>query len=249
MQSIVWDDLKFFMGRLKSLSVSKSLNLNQNSFCVSTGCSFESWVCYPDSLINSEDVKRVIEFFAANNISFMWPLYDDNDSTLLESSGLLYAGKLEAMTLDPCKAIVEKVNHSVSFKQVTTCELSREWAQTAWTGFDCGGDGVSENYYALVEAFMNDPKFSPYIAELDNKPAGTFIITHENALMGVYYFATLPELRRSGIAASMMNEICRLSEGKTITLQATPSGVPFYKSFGFDDLFAIKVYSTESDIF
>ena len=46
----------------------------------------------------------------------------------------------------------------------------------------------------------------------------------------------------------MMSEICRLSDGKQIALQATPVGVPFYKSFGFEDLFAIKVYSTEPDV-
>ena len=33
---------------------------------------------------------------------------------------------------------------------------------------------------------------------------------------GVYYFATIPEMRRKGVARSMMNEICRLSRGKKI---------------------------------
>lgn len=253
MQNIIWDDLKFFLGRLKAFPVSKSLTLSNKSFCVSTGCSFESWVCYPEKLRADRDVKSVIEFFALNNISFMWPLYDDDDASLLEASGLLYAGRLEAMALQPSRAVTDKVNHSVSFRQATTPELALEWTKTAWGAFYSGSelndDGVPENYCALVNAFMNDPNFSLYIAELDNQPAGTFIITHEKSLTGVYYFATLPELRRRGIAASMMNEICRLAGNKTITLQATPVGVPFYKSFGFDDLFAIKVYSTEPDIF
>lgn len=251
MQNIIWDDLKFFLGQLKSLSVSKSLTLGQNNFCVSTGCSFESWVCWPDTIITRQDVDRVIKFFAENNISFMWPLYDNNYASILESSGLVYAGDLEAMTLDPDKAITDKVNHDVSFRQVTTPELSREWARTAWSAFNFGDSNVSGNYYTLTEAFMNNKNLSLYTAMLDDKPAGTFLLTHEKHLTGVYYFAVIPELRRKGIAASMMNEICRLSRltKRTITLQATPIGAHFYRNFGFDDLFAIKIYSDEADIF
>ena len=74
------------------------------------------------------------------------------------------------------------------------------------------------------------------------------MLTHGENVTGVYYFATLPKFRRKGIARAMMSEICRLSSGKTIVLQATPSGVPFYKNFGFEELFTIPVYSNENDI-
>ena len=155
------------------------------------------------------------------------------------------------MSLETDKAITDKANPDVVIKPVTTRELSRQWAETAWSSFNSFGEEneeTSANYYAMFDAFLNDKNFSLYLAFLDDKPAGTFMITHEKFLTGVYYFATLHKFRRMGVAASMMSEICRLSQGKPIALQATPVGVPFYKSFGFEDLFAIKVYSTEPDV-
>ena len=251
--NIIWEDFRFFLESLKSLSVSKVLTLSHNQcFCVSTNCSWESWVCYPDSITNPEDVERVVKFFRENNISFMWPLFSDDESSckILEASGLVYAGKLEAMTLRPDKAIKTRVNPDVKFRLVDDSKLARVWADNAFKAFSEGDEeGTPENYYALVNSFVESENFMLYLAELDDKASGVFMITREEKLTGVYYFATLPELRRRGIAASMMNEICRLSGEKIITLQATPAGVPFYKSFGFDDLFAIKVYSTEANIF
>ncbi|MBQ6773609.1 MAG: GNAT family N-acetyltransferase [Synergistaceae bacterium] len=250
---LMWNELKFFIESLKSLSVSQSLTLGRDEcFCVSTNCSWESWVCYPDSINNAQEIRNAVDFFKARDISFMWPLYDDNDSKLLEQSGLVYAGKLEAMTLEPDKAVTNKANPDVIIKPVTNHELAGQWAETAWSAFSSFGEEneeTSANYYAMFDAFLSHENFSLYLAYLDDKPAGTFIITHEKALTGVYYFATLHEFRRRGVAASMMREICRLSDGKTIALQATPMGFNFYKGFGFEDLFAIKVYSTEPDIF
>ena len=75
------------------------------------------------------------------------------------------------------------------------------------------------------------------------------MLNHGTDSNGVYYFATIPEQRRKGVARSMMNEICRLSNGKKILLQATPMGLPFYKNFGFKELCKIPVYSDSDDVF
>ena len=267
MNNEIWEDLKFFLERLKALPVSESLRLGNNGgFCVSTGCDLESWVYFPERVNDANIVNEAVKFFHERNISFMWPIYEAGGEKVLESAGLVYAGNLEAMTLDSEKINLERANEDVRILRVNNCadfdagigdvrnyseaNSTKIWARTAWHAFGGGVDDVEENYYAFVSALNNDREnLELYLAELDNEPVGTFLLTCEKNFAGVYYFGVIPELRRKKIAASMMNEICRLSRGKKIVLQATPSGVPFYEKFGFERLFTIRVYSNESDIF
>lgn len=250
-QSIIWDDLKFFLTRLKFLPISESLSLGKNGgFCVSTRCASENWIYYPENLDSPEIVNMAVKFFHERNISFMWPVYDGGRE-ILEYCGLLYAGSLTAMSMNPKALSGTAINSAVKFMRVNSDNDAKIWARTAWHGFGGGIDDTPENYYALVNALYNDREnMALYIAEFDGKISGTFLITTgEKNLTGIYYFAVIPEFRRLGIASAMMTEICRLSNGKKLVLQATPSGLKFYKKFGFDELFRIPVYSTEEDIF
>ena len=241
--NIIWQDLEFFLTCLRNLSVSKSLTLDENNggFCVSTCCSFESWVYYPARVTDPEIVKRVMKFFRDENISFMWPVYNGGEK-ILEDCGLMFAGNLTAMSYTP-----QTYNLENNLRIYETDSVA--WAQTAWQGFGGGAFDTPMNYYKLAEAFKNDTGLQLYIADYDGEHAGTFLTTNEKNLMGVYYFATIPEFRRKGIARAMMSKICELADGKIIVLQATPAGLPFYKKFGFEERFIIPIYSTESDIF
>lgn len=246
---MIWEDLKFFLTRLKFLSVSESITLGTNGgFCVSTNYDFESWIYYPERITSRNIVDEAIHFFRERNIMFMWPVYDGG-TELLEEAGLLHAGDLAAMSLTP-PSIPERTNSRTVIEPVITPEQSQQWARTAWHGFGGGSDDTPENYFALVEALSRDREnLRLYLARKDGECVGTFLLTNEPELSGVYYFAVVPEMRRQGIAAEMMNEVCRLSGQKKVVLQATPSGRPFYKKFGFEELFMMPVYSTERDIF
>ena len=237
MNNITWQDLSFFLTRLKNLPVSKNINLGDNGgFCVSTGCDFESWVYYPERVRSSEVVERAIKFFRENKISFVWPLYDGGEK-FLEDSGLLYAGSLTGMIYEPMPGSQEgDCNKTLP---------ANEWARIAWRGFGGKVDGIPENYYKFVDALGKEPSFtlSAYMS------CGSYLLVNEPDATGVYYFATVPEMRRKGVARAMMNVICSLSKGKKILLQSTPSGLPFYKSFGFVELCKIPVYSDASDVF
>lgn len=245
--NITWQDLSFFLDKLKSLSVSKSIKIGDNGgFCVSTGYDLESWVYYPARIRNSEIVERAIKFFRENKISFMWPVYDGGEK-ILEDCGLLYAGSLTGMIYNPPSALQETSNYPSTLK-------ATDWAQTAWRGFGGKAEEIPENYYKLVDALFNEPSFSmsAYTGkDTDNLKNywGTYLLVNEPDATGVYYFATVPEMRRQGIARAMMKNICRLSRGKKILLQATPAGLPFYKNFGFTELCKIPVYSDTSDVF
>ena len=244
----VWEDLRFFAEHLSKLPISESMTLGKRGgFCVSTNNEFENWVYFPERVKDIETVKKAMTFFGERGETFMWPVYDGG-SEILEASGLLHAGHLEAMSLDPERSVKDRVNPSITFRKISR-ETSWQWTECAWAAFAYGGGEPSGDYLALGEALCNDDDMSLYVAELEGHDVGAFLVTDEAELIGVYYFATKPEFRRKGVAASMMNEICRLSGGRKIVLQATPSGVPFYRAFGFEDLGAIEVYSTRADIF
>ena len=247
--NIIWRDLRFFIERLAGLRISGTLRLSDEGFCVSTDNEAENWVYYPAEVTSHDIARKAADFFAKKGESFMWPVYDGGEN-VLRDAGLTYAGELAAMSLDPEDADTSRVNPAVKIEHITSPELGRLWAKTAWYSFGGGEDDAPEDYRAFGGALAEDREgISMYIARLDGQPAGTFAVTHEPDLMGVYFVGTVPGLRRKGIAASMMNEVCRMSAGKKIVLQATPIGAKMYKAFGFKELFRIPVYSNEEDLF
>ncbi|MBQ6776305.1 MAG: GNAT family N-acetyltransferase [Synergistaceae bacterium] len=239
---MIWNELKFFLTRLKGLNVSKSITLGEGGgFCVSTGCDIESWVWYPGRVVDSETVERAKEFFRDNKISFMWPVYDGGEK-ILEDCGLLYAGSLTAMSYEP--------GNSSDTRDLDDDPVNpKEWAETAWHGFGGEADDVPANYYKLVESFNADPAFTLHAHKTEGRYDGTFMLAEEESVVGVYYVATVPEMRRRGVATSMLSRICALARGRTLVLQATPTGLPLYKKFGFKELFKIPVYSDVSEVF
>ena len=96
---ITWEELKNFLTELKTLPVSKTLELEDVGFAVSTGCDIESWVFYPHRVNNIKVVESVIEFFKAQKVSFMWPVYNGGEK-ILEDAGLKYAGSLTGMIFE-----------------------------------------------------------------------------------------------------------------------------------------------------
>ncbi len=244
--NIIWEDLKFFLDTLKNLPISESLTLSVNgSYCVSTGTASENWVYCPEREISPEIVNDVVRFFCERDEAFMWPVYDGG-TEILEVAGVIHAGDLAAMCIAPEK-VSPCVLEGVTFEGVTG-ENAGVWAKTMWQGF--GGEGdVPEGYCRFAGALAcSRENVSLFAAKYFGEYAGAFAVTHEPELAGVYYFATVPNFRRKGVARAMMSEICRLSAGKNIVLQSTPMGMNFYRVFGFTELFRIPVYSTDSDI-
>ena len=246
--NFIWEDLKFFVDTLKSLPVSEALTLSENgSYCVSTNTGFENWVYCPEREITPEMADKAVRFFGGRGEVFMWPVYDGG-SEILENAGLVYAGDLTAMCIDSAKIALGRENGAVKVEEVVSREAAGIWAETASRGF--GEDGEApEGCRKFVEALCGErERVRLYLAKYEEEYAGTFLLTEWRGKAGVYYFAVRPEFRRKGIAREMMREICRLSAGKKIVLQATPMGRKFYLAFGFDELFRIPVYSTDSDI-
>ena len=241
MNQFVWDEMKFFVSRLASLSVSESFRFNNESICVFTNTPSENWIYYPSPEGDYESVKKAAEFFREHdNRAFMWPVHDAES---LRHSGLIYAGDLVAMTLEPVREY--ESDPSVTFRQIKTPDDVSLWANITWRSFDGYGDEASDDFCEFTGALINDHKnISLTAAMYEGKAAGSYLNT---VMGGVYFFGVIPEMRRKGIARAMMCEICR--HNKLITLQATEAGYKFYKSFGFTEHFRMPVYSNTADIF
>ncbi len=248
--ALMWSGLKFLVDTLKGLRVSRNLELSAESFCVSTGTESENWVYFPEQITSLEQVNNAVKFFSEHEEAFMWPVYSGGRE-LLERAGLIYAGDITAMMLNPENVIIPGARDDV---KVLRSDSAEEWAYTSWRGFGGGADDLPENYCEFVKALDAEERVSLYSAKYDGKNAGVFMLTNEREAVGVYYFAVVPEFRRKGIARAMMSEICRYAlscEGKSpkmIILQSSPMGHKFYSNFGFTELFKIPVYSTDSDI-
>ncbi|MDR3265924.1 MAG: GNAT family N-acetyltransferase, partial [Synergistaceae bacterium] len=125
------------------------------------------------------------------------------------------------------------------------------WAEIVWQAFD-SPPRAPASFVNLARGLRERDAFTPVIARREDRPVGAYLLSASGSGTGVYYFATLPEARRSGAGKAMMNDILRrtfVRAGGPITLQATPSGLPFYASQGFETLFKIPVHSRSPDIF
>lgn len=248
MNNVIWDDLGFFVKSLKGLPASESLMLSEKSYCVSTRTESENWVYCPEGISSVESVREAVRFFREREEVFMWPVYSVGRE-VLGDAGLIYAGDLTAMMFEPESVRREGRSTELMFERVRE-DNAGEWAMTAWRGFGGSEEDMPESYGRFVSALSEaKERVGLYLAKCGGESVGVFSVTNEAEMMGVYYFAVVPEFRRRGIAGAMMDEICGLSGGKRIVLQSTPMGKKFYVNYGFRELFKIPVYSTERDIF
>lgn len=253
MDKAVLDNLSFTLAAMSGLSSCRTLALDRDSFLLATGteAASENWAFVPSSLPDRTTVLRVLSFFEALKLPFIWPVLPTASSGyrhILERCGLPKQGSLTAMTRSVSPARPPK---APTCESVRTREEATLWAEIAWRAFDAPA-GAPATFVRLAQGLFAHEAFVLTIARCNDQPAGTYLLSLSGSEAGVYYFATLPEMRRNGVGAAMMHAILSFAAERSIdlvTLQATPAGIPFYASQGFRKLFDIPVHSRTSDIF
>ena len=256
----IWRNLEFFVHALAD-SHSRYLQLNSSCFCVDIGSisASDNWLYYPERSINPDEISRAVDFFAAENREFVMPIYSEHDESGLEflsEYDLQHAGNLLAMSFACSSKKSSELDSRLEFEIARDNSDLGIWLETSLLGFGVASSELglfSDGYANLLEAFRNNPgNLLPVIAreKISGEYLGSFLIASSENLTGIYYFSVLPEHRRKGVARAMMNFALKISgESGKILLQATPSGIPFYRSFGFRDLFEIELYSNGDDVF
>jgi GNAT superfamily N-acetyltransferase len=267
---VTWDEavienMRFTLSAMCSLETSRSrvfTELDKLGFALATGtnAASENWAFLPSHVVTRETVEQICSFFGGLELPFVWPVFPGTETSCrqtLEAEGLFSRGELVAMLCaKPPREEIERraISTSWTFEVITTDEGAILWAQTAWRGFDSPSE-APVSFVELARGLAKKDGFLPLLVRKADIPVGTAMLSLSDASVGVYYFATLPEERRKGAARAMMNEIFRLTWERPrksrdiITLQATPSGVPFYAAQGFEPLFEISLYSRSEEVF
>ena len=251
MNAALWDNLSFFLTRLRDLSPCGSLVL-PGGFCLSTGsCSAsENWAFFPGVMPDKELVGKTLSFFEERNVPFIWPTEAGNAYETLTAAGLKESGRL--MVMDRETGGLPEGNPEVTFHPVSSLEDARRWATTAWRGFD--GEGLAPcPFQKVMEAMAEETTCLRLVtARIRGLDVGTFLLALSGVGAGVYYFAVLPEFRRQGVAVAMMAEVGRHVQRmglSLLTLQSTPAGLPFYRAVGFAMRGELALFSSSDDVF
>ena len=86
---------------------------------------------------------------------------------------------------------------------------------------------------ALPPAMLDLPGWRFWLAYHGGQPAAAAYTFDDGRVIGVYWLATLPEHRSSGLGRAVMTATIAGHPDRTLTLVATDAGVPLYRSMGF----------------
>jgi len=252
----VLENMRLTLGAMARLEKCKALFFEEASFAVATGVdsASENRAFFPIG-VSQFQVNKVCSFYNRLGMPFIFPLFPGADRKILEEAGMAERGKWSLMVRSPAPtkgALVE--NLAVESLTFEVNKETDDWAETAWAGFD-SPPGVPGAFVDLARGLRSSEGIFLILAKSGGKngtPVGTVMLSLGNSTAGVYYFATLPSKRRKGIGEAMLNEAARITCERgysLLTLQATPKGVPFYASQGFESLYEVPVYSFSDDVF
>ena len=196
----------------------------------------------------ADEVEKAARFFAERGAEFVTPWLPQTPQAVaraLEERGIERRRIYTSMYL-PVEA--ERGHCSPEVAEVTAAEAAR-WGEAAWYAF--GGEaGEEARAYALFGEYLaNHPKNRAFALEEEGRYVSTALIHETPEAYGLYYFATVPERRRQGLAAKLMDGAASaLPEKKPLVLLATEAGLPFYISYGFKIIDKVPVYSACDDI-
>ena len=194
------------------------------------------------------DVERAASFFAGRSAQFVTPWLPQTPQAVaraLEERGIERRKIYTSMYL-PVEA--ERGQGSPETVAVTAEESAR-WGEAAWYAFGGEAGEAAKAYVPFGEYLARHPKNRAFAIEEQGRFVSTALIHETGEAYGLYFFATVPECRRHGLAAKLMDGVtAALPEKKPLVLLATEAGLPFYINYGFKIIDKVPVYSASDDI-
>ena len=247
------ENLRFTLGTMAALKTSRSIYFGEEgknfAFATGTNAASENWAFFPSRAVEEKKVRQVCSFFEELELPFIWPLFPEaaENRRILEATGMLARGELLVMA----RELSPEENNASTY---LTFEINKEtdtWAETAWRAFD-SPPGAPDSFVKLFRGLRDSDGFFLILAKRDGLPVGTVMLTLSGGSAGLYYFGTLPEERKKSVGDATLREALRLAlelGRNVVTLQATPSGAPFYESRGFKPLLKLPLYSFSEEVF
>jgi GNAT superfamily N-acetyltransferase len=132
----------------------------------------------------------------------------------------------------------------LSVRQAEDRESLKIWCRTTAEGF-----GMQGSAGALLEWFEGGVDLGIpllfYLGYLEGRPVATSLLLLAEGVAGIYFVATLPAARRTGIGYSItlepLREARRMGYGVGV-LQASSAGAPVYRKMGFLESCKMRSY-------
>ena len=223
--------------------------LPSGSFAAMSGLPFagENYAVFKGGASACE-ISDALEFFSWRRVPFIAPQFPglgEKFSELLASLGLSLQKRYTAMTLDRRSGC--RIDPAA--EAVLGESAAGEWGDAVWRGF--GGDAPTpQSYVDFAKYLAGRWENKLYALRVDGAAVSCGLLHKSEHAYGVYYFATVPQMRRRGLARRMMDTLAAAAfetRGKLVLL-STEEGLPFYLGFGFTPLSDIPIYSSSDDI-
>lgn len=197
----------------------------------------------------SNDIEQIISRIKELNIPVLWfvtPMSrPKNLQNLLKGYGFTYQNDWKAMAID-LKTVPEDFNipEGMEIKEVLNLEELKTWTDVLVKSFEFPEIAVYYKKYFINSGTQN-LNFHYYIGLFNGKPAASAVLFNGEGAAGIFYIGTIPNVRRKGIAKTMVYHL--LSEAKNkgyniSILQASEMGYPLYEKIGFKKYYTTKIY-------
>lgn len=189
---------------------------------------------------NARDrIRHIKSLFEKSNLPFSWWVAETDSPTNL-GDALIEAGfclkeKNIGMFLR-LRDFSSKIPLSnLVFQLVESLDQLKDFATVM---LSIGGSPIAFDaiYSKLPPSIYENATIELYIGYFENKPSITgVLVTHAN-IAGIYYVATIPNLRKRGFGTAMMKYLLERARSKgyfIATLQASEAGLSLYERLGF----------------
>ena len=204
--------------------------------------------------LNAEEVDTAIDDLIArgnaNSVPLSWFIgkdtKPDNLDECLKSHGFIHRIDLVGMAIDLLNMYENvSVPSTLTITEVNDIRNLRIWCHTTSIGygFPEGEEQALLNWFVKDIHLQQSLKF--YLGWLEGKPVATSLLFWAEGVAGVYFVATIPEVRRQGIGFAIT--LKPLQEGREMgyrisILQASKMGKPVYLRMGFKEYCKIGNY-------
>jgi GNAT superfamily N-acetyltransferase len=170
----------------------------------------------------------------------------------LRANGWSKDEDLPSMILDLRKVnIPAKSPDGLTIQQVENEEMFKQHVDITIAGFEFA-EPLARHLSGLDfgDRFLHDPDIYYYVGYVQGKPVAISILLLDAGIAGLYSVATIPSMRRQGLATAMILAALRQARDRgyhIAALQASEMGAPVYRRLGFQDHFTLISYKLSKD--
>ncbi|WP_026731680.1 GNAT family N-acetyltransferase [Fischerella sp. PCC 9605] len=233
---------------------------NSELYCGSNLTRFTTGVCFPffngvlRAQLNPDDIDTTItetlNYYTALQLPMFWwtgPETQPPDLRIhLENHGLNCVSELPVMAIDLSTLPQQlPLPADLDIALVNDSETLKHWVRVAMVGFEVPDTEFDRVLELELSLGINSEQYKRFIGWWKGVPVATSELYLDAGVAGIYFVATLPEVRRQGLATAVV--LAALQKARTLgycvgMLQASQMGVNVYRRIGFQEYCKMGLY-------